>query len=144
MKQHIIAGGLLIAVATLVVAAQTGSATASGKLSGLVVDLGGAVVPRAKIVAEAGELRRETISGDDGRYEMALPPGKYLVTIARDDFWANKVLDVTVAANALTKLDVVMTKGIEYHEERYTVEPLPAQVLLLNPAIQMRKLRRIP
>ena len=92
------------------------SSSPPGKLVGLVLDVGEARVPAAKVIVEAKGFRRETVSGDDGSYEIDLPEGKYKISVIRGDFYPYSKECIRVMPNAITKLDVTL-KGRRVDEE---------------------------
>jgi len=142
-KLCIICAVLVVLACGFMVAAQNGIATAAGKLSGLVVDPDGAIIPNAKVIVEAGTFRREVVSTENGRYEIELPSGKYLVTVVRGDFRTTNVGGVVIEPNVITKLDVTL-KGFRIFEELVPLEPLRTEPPVLNQTIQLRKLLRGP
>jgi hypothetical protein len=85
-----------------------------GKLVGLVG--GEARVPAARVIVEAKGFRRETVSADDGSYQIELPEGKYKISVIRGDFYPYSKECVRVMPNATTKLDVTL-KGRRVDEE---------------------------
>ena len=50
---------------------QSSSSALNGKLMGLVLDVGEARVPAAKVIVEGKGFRQEVVSTDDGSYEVA-------------------------------------------------------------------------
>ena len=92
------------------------SSSSPGKLVGLVLDVGEARVPAAKVIVEAKGFRRETVSADDGSYQIELPEGKYKISVIRGDFYPYIKECVRVMPNATTKLDVTL-KGRRVDEE---------------------------
>jgi hypothetical protein len=143
MKLRFMSAAVLVLAGAFIVSAQNSSATATGKLSGLVVDPDGSVIPNAKVVVETSTFRREVVAGETGRYEIELPTGNYLVTAVRGDFHPTIVKGVVIASNALTTLDVTL-KGIQVFEELVPLEPLRTEPPVLNPTIQLRKILRKP
>jgi hypothetical protein len=57
-----------------------------GTPAGMVLDPGKARVPRAKIILEAKEFKREIVSADDGSYATDVPEGEYRTRVERDGF----------------------------------------------------------
>jgi len=74
----------------------------TGKISGIVTDASGAVVPNASVTANSPALlaRRSTTSHADGSYLLdLLPPGEYEVTVSQTGF------------RAFTQTGIVLTAG---------------------------------
>ncbi len=96
-----------------------GQTTAS--LTGTITDPRGAAIAGAKISVEqipsAGEPEH-TVSGSEGRFTIALAPGRYRVTISRDSF-AQAEQEITIAAGETRELQI-----------RMTIEPLSSKVLI--------------
>src|SRR3954471_10265904 len=83
-------------------------------IQGTVTDTNGGLVPEAKITltnTETGKTQ-ETVASDNGFYRLAnLPPAKYKLTIEKAGY-RTKVLDnVTVNAEAVQGLDLVLEPG---------------------------------
>lgn len=109
---------LLIGGACLTVGAafeQSQTTGPQGRLAGLVLDPGKARVPRAKIVLEAKEFKREIVSADDGSYSVDVPEGKYRIRVERDGFYPFRKNDVRIVSGGLLRLDIVI-KGIRNDE----------------------------
>jgi vitamin B12 transporter len=90
-------------------------------LTGNVTDPGGASIAAAQIAIESVPSMGEpehTVSTSDGRFSLALTPGRYRVTISRDSF-ARVIQEVTIAAGETRELNV-----------RMTLEPLSAKVVV--------------
>src|ERR1700730_9767130 len=81
---------VLIAAAVCLAAAIGGQAqSVYGAVAGTVTDENGAVVPgvRVTVFSLTTALRRETVSNDEGKYNLpCLPPGPYRVTFEREGF----------------------------------------------------------
>ena len=92
------------------------SIQSTGKLVGLVLDINEARVPAAKIIIVSKGFRLEAVSAEDGSYEIALPEGKYNITVLRDDFYPFRKAGVQIQPNVTTKLDVTL-KGRRVDEE---------------------------
>ena len=87
---------------------QSSSSASTGKLAGLILDIGEARVPKAKVIVEAKGFRRETVSADDGSYQIELPEGKYKVSVIRDDFYPFSKECVRIMPSVTTQLDVTL------------------------------------
>ena len=97
-------------------------------ISGIVTDPQGSAVADTHVSAEsippAGPPARSD-SARDGRFNLALPPGRYRVTIARDSF-AAAVQEITIAAGETRELQV-----------RLALEPLSAKVVVTAQALPL-------
>ena len=79
-----------------------GQISTTGKITGVVTDVSGAVVANATVTANSPALfaKRSTASNADGSYLLdLLPPGEYQVTISRPGF------------RAFTQTGIVLTAG---------------------------------
>jgi hypothetical protein len=83
----------------------------SGSLSGRVTDQRGAWIPDATITAISGGRRWVAISGDEGRYSLILPPGKYKIVVDTGGFYSFRKRGIRIVGGADRMLDV-MLKGI--------------------------------
>jgi uncharacterized membrane protein len=114
-RKYYLALALLLLTVSLVLNArplvQSPSSATSGKLSGLILDLGQDRVSRAKIIVERKGLQREVISDDDGSYVIELPEGKYNVRVECDGFYPFKKKNVRVRSEVTTKMDISLTVG---------------------------------
>src|SRR5436853_2037630 len=87
---------LCLTIFTFPLAAQVDRAT----LNGTVTDTTGAVVPQAKVVvvAPATGLRRETMAGATGGYNVTgLPIGTYNVTVSHGGFETAELKGLTLS-----------------------------------------------
>jgi hypothetical protein len=88
------------------------------KLSGIVFDYNGAVVPIANVRATSAKSVRHVsaVSNDEGVYQLELQPGLYSLEVSRDGFLTLGYSEyLVVNASAGMKLDFVMF-GAMYHE----------------------------
>jgi hypothetical protein len=102
--------GILIALSSPVVLAQTTTAT----LSGVVRDAQGAVVPNASITAvqSATGQSRETRSSDTGNYTISnLPIGDYKITVTAEGFKMSVIPSLTLQVNQVAQIDVTLQLG---------------------------------
>ncbi|HEY3128391.1 MAG TPA: TonB-dependent receptor [Acidobacteriota bacterium] len=98
---------LLFVFVTLPLGAQVDRAN----LSGTVSDSSGAVIAGAKVeaVSTGTALRRETITGPDGGYNIpGLPIGSYTVTISKEGFKAIQYKDLELSVGQSRTLDAQM------------------------------------
>ena len=111
---------------------QSSSLSSTGKLSGLVLDRGEARVVGAKIIIERKDFRREVISSlDDGSYEVALPEGKYKVSVMAVGFHLFRRECVIIKSNATTKFNITL-KEIIINEQLFPVEELRIERGIIN------------
>ena len=97
----------LVCCLTVNVAAQQAPMSGNGKLSGMVADPVGLILPNARIVIKGKRLKRELFSGDDGTYSVDLPPGTYSLRVEYQGFVTVRKR-VRVTSDAVTKLDVLL------------------------------------
>ncbi len=107
-------------LATAPGASAQGGAT-TGTITGLVRNAAiDTPLSRASVAIEPGSKRVPT--DDDGRYRLALPPGRYSVTVAYAGL-DPKTADVQVAAAATARLDFDLTSDI-YRMEEFVVRSM--------------------
>src|SRR5438034_343804 len=110
MKLHRKLLVLLFALVTYPVAAQVDRAT----LTGTVTDPTGSVIVGARVeaVATSTALRRETVTGVNGAYELpGLPIGGYTVTISKAGFKVTQYTNVELSVGQSRTLDAQMEVG---------------------------------
>src|SRR5437588_8928231 len=101
---------LLFAFVTYPVAAQVDRAT----LTGTVTDSTGAVIVGARVeaVSTGTALRRETITGVNGAYDLpGLPIGSYTVTISKEGFKVMQYKAVELSIGQSRTLDAQLEVG---------------------------------
>ncbi|HET9402561.1 MAG TPA: TonB-dependent receptor [Candidatus Acidoferrales bacterium] len=100
------------------------SGSASSVLRGTITDPSGRAISGAKISVEAigsntgGASANEATSGDDGRFELPLTPGRYRISVARISF-AKYEREVNVSGGATQELQVSLA-----------LEPLSSSVVV--------------
>jgi outer membrane cobalamin receptor len=111
-----------VAVAMFFPLSSTGAQNKSnGTITGTITDPRGALISGADVNATeasraAGAVH--AVTGNDGSFSLAVPPGRYRVTISRDSF-ATIEQEVAVASGETRDLDVHMT-----------LEPLSSKVVV--------------
>jgi hypothetical protein len=110
-------GGVLIAGLSLLLAvrgrAETppGPAPAMGRVSGVVEDVDGALIPGAQVLLQASGERQQMVSGSDGRFAFAaVPAGSFTVT-AKEQGMVDGTCAGTVAPQQEIELDPVKLKA---------------------------------
>ncbi len=106
---------LILAIASLVVAAFGQSQSTSGNIEGRVIDSNGAVVPGVSVSATNKDtgFGKTVLSDGNGNYLFVLlPPGNYKVeTAAAKGFAASTYDNVRVTVGAKNSLDITLTVG---------------------------------
>lgn len=100
----------------------------TAKISGIVIDPQGSVIADAQVSAESippAGSPPHGVSGSDGRFILALAPGRYRVTIARDSF-AQAEQEITIAAGETREMQV-----------RLALEPLSSKVVVTAQALPL-------
>jgi hypothetical protein len=101
---------LLSLLATMVPA----QVTTSGRLTGIVTDAQGAVIPKAQIVVRNDQTQTEfkTTANDEGGWTIpSLPIGGYTVTVSAAGFKTTVAKDVKVESGQVASLDVNLETG---------------------------------
>src|SRR5215213_7728258 len=108
-------GRVFWAALLLLLAAFTASAQEfRGSLSGKISDPNGAVVPGSKVEIKNTEtgIVSSALTGEDGSYSFALlPPGKYQLTVTRENFNTAVRDGITVRVADRLTLDVQLEIG---------------------------------
>lgn len=102
------------AAVCLLVAMKTGAQANAGRLTGSVLDISGAAVPKTVILIAASDPRRKEItqSGEDGRYDFpALSAGVYTLEARKPGFALLSIGDVAIKAGETRKLDLTLPMG---------------------------------
>ncbi len=85
------------------------SSSSAGSVSGKITDPAGAVIPDVEITFTNTITNQSTevSTGDDGRYEAALPSGRYTLRIAADGGFQGVVVnDINILPGSRSKLDL--------------------------------------
>jgi vitamin B12 transporter len=102
--------------------------TKAAGISGVVTDPQGSVIANAQVSAESIPPAGSPVHGvssSDGRFSLALPPGRYRVTIARDSF-ATAEQEIVIASGQTSELQV-----------RLALEPLSSKVVVTAQALPL-------
>ena len=105
---------LLLLVTSLIANAVPAQVTTSGRLSGIVKDAQGALVPNAQIVAKNDQTQGEykTTANGEGEWTIpSIPNGVYTVTITAQGFKTGVAKEVKVDAGQAASLNVVLEVG---------------------------------
>src|SRR5215467_6172188 len=105
---------ILAAFAGVPAVRSMGQTTTTGALIGAVTDQSGAVLPSVTIQAvhEPTGTKYETVSGDNGHYQIAnIRPGPYTVTAQLPGFKDQTQMGVAVALGESITLDFKMSVG---------------------------------
>jgi hypothetical protein len=95
-------------------AAELVAQTGTTSVQGVVLDKSGAAVVGARVVVEnAGQaLQRETRTNGSGDYKLlALPPGKYTLTVEKEGFRKFEVRDLNLPVNLPVTVPVTLAVG---------------------------------
>ena len=101
----------LISLMTTLVPAQV---TTSGRLTGVVADANGALIPKAQIAAKNDQTQTEykTIANDEGQWTIpSIPNGTYTVSITAQGFKTTVAKEVKVDAGQVATLNTALETG---------------------------------
>jgi outer membrane receptor protein involved in Fe transport len=119
-------------------------------LQGTVADPNGAVVPEATITLKNNETGRtaQTTSSSEGFYRFSeLPPGNYTLTVEKAGFKKSSLENITVNAENVQGLDLVLTTGEVSETVTVTSESqaeLDTENANVNKAVTTQEIRRLP
>lgn len=88
--------------------------TTSGRLTGVVTDPQGAVIPRAEVVAASNETKQEfrATAGEEGSWSIpSVPNGTYTVTVTAPNFKKTLVQSVKVDVGQPTTVNATLEPG---------------------------------
>lgn len=129
---------------------QTARAQFRAAVQGTVTDQSGAVVPAATLTLKNNETGRTQTaeSGDEGFYRISeLPPGTYTLTIEKAGFKKTSFENLTINAEQVQGVDVVLTAGEVAETVTVTSEgqaALDTESANVNKAITNQEVRRLP
>jgi len=104
----------LLTVVALVSTLVPAQITTSGRLTGVVSDANGALIPKAQIVAKHDQTQTEykAIANDEGGWTIpSVPNGTYTITITGAGFKTTVTKDVKVDTGQATTLNAVLETG---------------------------------
>src|SRR5215467_1130040 len=102
--------GLLMVVVSLVAQLTPAQVTTTGRLTGVVSDSQGALIPKAQIVAKNDQTQGEykTVASEEGGWNIpSIPNGTYTVTITAQGFKTTVAKEVKVDASQVATLNAV-------------------------------------
>jgi len=85
--------------------------TASGTLTGTIIDSRGQSLPNAQVIATSTGSNYTTTSGKDGRFTLAVPAGVYSIVVNKGGFQGSQANGVAIATGASTSIVVTMTEA---------------------------------
>src|SRR5258708_39591606 len=103
--------GLLLGISATTARAQV---TTSGRLTGVVTDSKGALVPKAEIVATQNETKAEfkaTANGEGGWTVPSIPIGNCTITVVGPNFKTTVIQGVKVDASQVATANAVLEPG---------------------------------
>lgn len=106
--------GLLLVVLSLLATMVPAQVTTSGRLTGVVSDTQGALIPKAQIVAKHNQTQGEykTEANAEGGWNIpSIPNGTYTVTITATGFKTTVVQDVKVDAGQVATVNTTLEVG---------------------------------
>jgi hypothetical protein len=119
-------------------------------VQGTVTDQSGAVVPEATLTLRNNETGRTQTanSGGEGFYRISeLPPGTYTLTVEKAGFRKTTFESVTINAEQVQGLDVVLTAGEVAETVTVSSESqaeLDTESATINKAITTQEIKRLP
>jgi hypothetical protein len=106
--------GLLMVVVSLAAQLAPAQVTTSGRLTGVVTDSQGALIPKAQIIAKHGQTQGEykTVANEEGGWNIpSIPNGTYTVSITAQGFKTTVAKDVKVDASGVATLNTALEAG---------------------------------
>ena len=87
----------------IVVSQQTGTA----RVTGTVVDIAGAAIPKVQITIENATNSFNVVAGEDGTFQIDLPPGKYEMRSDKLPGFAATKREISLASNKPAEVTIV-------------------------------------
>lgn len=120
----------MVALLPVLFIAPVSAESVQAKVTGVVRDGSGAVVPGATVTAtnQADRTSQTATTADDGSYSFALPPGSYAVVVTVQGF-RRSMQTIEVKADAPRQLDFVLEASLS---EEVTVTALKRESAMLD------------
>jgi uncharacterized membrane protein len=101
---------LLLKLITLIllISGQNVFAQQNGEFKGQIVDLTKAGIPNAKVTVWNDGQKYEIKTDKDGKYELTLPAGTYLLIVRADGFLPSEERQIKLLAGQTTETNVTM------------------------------------
>ncbi|HXI89728.1 MAG TPA: carboxypeptidase regulatory-like domain-containing protein [Blastocatellia bacterium] len=106
--------GLLLVMLSLAAASVPAQVTTSGRLTGVVADANGALIPKAQVTAKHDQTQTEykTTTNEEGGWTIpSVPNGTYTITITGPGFKTTVTKDVKVDTGQATTLNTALETG---------------------------------
>src|SRR5215813_7441552 len=106
--------GLLLVTLSLIATTVPAQVTTSGRLSGVVADANGALIPKAEVTAKHDQTQTEykTVTNEEGGWIIpSIPNGTYTVTISAQGFKTTVTKEVKVDAGQVASLNTSLETG---------------------------------
>jgi hypothetical protein len=118
-------------------------------VSGTVTDASGAVVQGARVemVSAATGLRRETLTGVAGTYDLpALPIGRYQITVSKEGFKSTEISNLDLAVAQPRTIDVRLEVGTisDVVQVSTTVETVNRSSAEVGGLVESEQIKEIP
>lgn len=123
--------------------------TTSGRLTGVITDTQGAVIPRAEVVAVSNETKQafKATTGDEGNWSVpSAPNGTYTVTVTAPNFKKTVVQGVKVDVGQPTTVNATLEAGGANEEVIVTAggELLQTEATSVSTTITGRQISELP
>jgi hypothetical protein len=140
---------MLLTVMSLVASTVPAQVTTSGKLTGVVTDSQGALIPNAQIVAKNDQTKGEykTTANEEGGWTIpSIPNGTYTITITAAGFKTTVNKDVKIDTGQATSLRTTLEVGGAVEEVVVTggAEVLQSQSATVSTTIVGRQIGELP
>ena len=106
--------GLLLVMLSLVAVSVPAQVTTSGRLTGVVADANGALIPKAQVTAKHDQTQTEykTTTNEEGGWTIpSIPNGTYTVSIGASGFKTTVTKEVKVDAGQVATLNTALETG---------------------------------
>jgi uncharacterized membrane protein len=109
--KRVISSLISVTLCSFLVLGQRTSGTA--RLKGTVLDVAGAAIPKVQITIQNSTVSFKVVSDDDGKFQIALPPGKYQIQSDKLPGFAATNRELTVETNRTAEVTIVPTVSTE-------------------------------